>query len=305
MRHSLPKPAQHRHKKNALRRPPKHQSPSLNTKKSTERQNPKPKIKAKRPRKLRHRNKAIQVLDYDTNAARGRSAHSEVEDTLAKRAHEHPLPPDQFIKHFRMYDPHAKQELDHFHMIQIELPRANKIRKLFPRNKKKKPDFAYFKQFTEQDWFLSILRHAEDYTPKLLEKLHKKQCIKNTFVDQMLKTLTHANWKPPIKFSYAKDSKIFVELFEVPLALAEDKDRRKGIKKGIKEGLKVGREEARKQERATQLRHVADLVHQKHLTLAVAQQAFQFTDKEMRKLRKKLKKKGAEASQPRTSTTEE
>lgn len=223
---------------------------------------------------------AIQVVDYDSNEARGLKMPQNIDDKLVLRAKNAPLPDDQYIKHYEVRCKYSGQTIDHFQMIQIELPRADKIRNLFPHGNTKKVDLRPFQKFTKQDWFLSILRHAQDYTPELLQHL-RRPLQKHTYVKKMLQTLEHKKWDMEHRKSYA-DTGDLLDMYEGTLAIAEAR----------------GEAKAEARERQKKLKEVAALIKKKLLTPNQAQKAFSFRKEEMKRLRQLVKGKGKAAAKP-------
>ncbi|MBT4879533.1 MAG: hypothetical protein HON43_00990 [Alphaproteobacteria bacterium] len=135
---------------------------------------------------------AIQVLNYDSNRLRG-IKDSVLEDTQTERTRSHPMADNQYLKHYVMTDKYSSQTINHLQMIQIELPRVPK--KLFPPEK----------DFTEKDWWLSLFKHAKEYTRETLDSL-EGQGIKAP--DSILKAfgrLEMSRWEPEVVKEYATD----------------------------------------------------------------------------------------------------
>lgn len=85
----------------------------------------------------------------------------------------------------------SDQTIEHFSMVQIELPRAEKQQKLFPPQK----------GFSETMWFLSVLRHADKYTKAMVEQLEAQQAVPD-FIKRMLHRLTFDVWQPTLLREY-------------------------------------------------------------------------------------------------------
>ena len=216
---------------------------------------------------------ALQVVGYDSNASKGIKAPPGSKDFLLERAQENPLPKGQFIKHYKVRCEHSKQTLDDLHMIQIELPRAKKALKLFPHGNTKEWDPTFFENFTDQQWFLSILRHAQDFTAERLESL-KPYIDQKPFVKLMFESLQYKVWQLEDRTTYKTETQELQRVYGATFLIAEDRGLQRGLKKGRKEGLKQGREEGEKkgqeQERQKKLASFAQLVQQKKLTLESA-----------------------------------
>jgi len=175
---------------------------------------------------------ALQILNYDTNKARG-IQDLEFEDTLVERVKEHPLPEGCYQKHYKMQDQNSGQTLDHLNLIQIELPRVREI--LFPPQK----------DFSIQQWWLSVLRHAKEYTPEMMEEWKDKmpESIQRSF-----ERLDISVWDPEDVPEYARQRLDIDEdeaLYQAGLAEARKKGLEEGREEGRKEGLKKLREVAR------------------------------------------------------------
>lgn len=148
---------------------------------------------------------AIQVLDYDTNRVRGLQDKQGVTDSLPIRVKEPPMKDNDYIKHFKFQDTHSGQILDYLQIIQIELPRYPKD--LYPP----KADF------TEKDWWFSVLRHSSLYTPQDIESF-KKQGIKlPKFIEKGFERLEVQNWNPQLQNDYrvqAVDRDLYAQYLE-------------------------------------------------------------------------------------------
>ncbi len=162
---------------------------------------------------------ALQILDYDSNRIHGIS-DDKIEDTQVKRVKDHPLPKDDYIKHFFMTDNNSKQQLDHIQMIQVELPRYIK-RPLFPPQK----------DFTPVEWWLSVLRHSSEYTQKYIDQLKSDGILMPNTVKTAFKRLDFSKWNPDQRREYALQVEDREE-FEATYAV----ERAEGFKEGIAEG---------------------------------------------------------------------
>lgn len=107
---------------------------------------------------------ALQILDYDTNRIRGLKAV--VPDTLVARVREHPLPEGE-LKHYMLTDETSGQKNDYLQMVQVELHRAEKEQRLFPPQE----------GFKLIDWWVSVLRHANNYTDEVIEHFYSERKI--------------------------------------------------------------------------------------------------------------------------------
>jgi hypothetical protein len=65
----------------------------------------------------------------------------------------------QYIKHYILTDQRSNQKIDTVQLVQIELPRYP--RTLFPPSN----------DFDLADWWMSVLRHSQDYTSEIMERM--------------------------------------------------------------------------------------------------------------------------------------
>ena len=134
----------------------------------------------------------VQILGYDSNRAKG-IQEEKVEDTPLERVRGHPMHPNQFIKHFKMTDHQSGQTIDHLQMIQIELPRAKK--ELFPPKN----------EFSEQDWWLSLFKHATDYKSADLEGMVSQGLKIPDVIVKALERLKLSKWVSQLVHAYKKE----------------------------------------------------------------------------------------------------
>jgi hypothetical protein len=164
---------------------------------------------------------ALQILGYDTNRIRGLKA--EVPDTLVGKVKEHPLPPEQFIKHYILSDK-SGQQIDYLQMIQVELPRAEKIRSLFPPQA----------DFSLADWWVSVLHHAQDYTSEKVTQWYNAGAgIMPTEIYNALNRLDLQQWNPGITSEY-RENLANRELYAATLAVEYEDGEKAGMEKGEK-----------------------------------------------------------------------
>jgi predicted transposase/invertase (TIGR01784 family) len=152
---------------------------------------------------------ALQVLDYDSNRIRG-IKDDNVKDTQIQRVKDHPLNKGDYIKHYTMTDSHSKQQLDHIQMIQVELPRYV-TRPLFPP----------LKDFTPVEWWLSVLRHASEYTKAEIDNLAGQGIVMPPEVKIAFGRLDFSKWNPDQRREYAlqvKDREEFETTYAVERA---------------------------------------------------------------------------------------
>ena len=167
---------------------------------------------------------ALQVLDYDSNRIRG-IKDGNVKDTQIQRVKDHPLNKGDYIKHYTMTDNHSKQQLDHIQMIQVELPRYV-TRPLFPP----------LKDFTPVEWWLSVLRHASEYTKAKIDNLAGQGIVMPPEVKIAFGRLDFSKWNPDQRREYALQVKDREE-FETTYAV----ERAEGKAEGKAEGEKAAK----------------------------------------------------------------
>ncbi|CAL6048723.1 Conserved_hypothetical protein [Hexamita inflata] len=159
---------------------------------------------------------AIQFIDYDSNQILGIKSRSKIEDTMIKRIKDHQMQEDQFIKHYVFYDKNGSgQEIDTLQLIQIELPRADKIRKLSQQMQNQ------IVQFTDQDWWLSVLELSGTYDSTKFENAPP-------IVKQGLSKLNLTVWLPQEITEYAGEL-ISLKQFETVLEAAEAVGEARGV----------------------------------------------------------------------------
>jgi len=165
---------------------------------------------------------ALQVLDYDTNLVKGITPIDM--DTLVTEVSKHPMKEGHFLKHFYLQDVHSGQKNDILQMIQLELPRAEISKNLYPPSK----------DFTLTDWWISILRHSHQYTSDIVEKYHDDKVMPDE-IYEAFKRLELQKWNPREVGKYQND--IFhKDIYCTALAV----EKREGEKIGIAKGEKIG-----------------------------------------------------------------
>jgi hypothetical protein len=161
---------------------------------------------------------ALQILDYDTNRIRGLKA--EVPDTLVDRVKEHPLPTEQFIKHYVLTDK-SGQQIDYLQMIQVELPRAERTKSLFPPQA----------DFTMADWWVSVLHHAQEYTSaKVAEWYNEGTGIMPVAIYNALNRLDLQQWSPRVTGEY-RENLANRDLYAATLAVEREEGEKVGEKR--------------------------------------------------------------------------
>ncbi len=172
---------------------------------------------------------ALQILDYDTNQIRGLKA--KVSDRLVDIVKEHPLLEDQYVKHYILSDK-SGQQIDYLQMIQVELPRAEKSRKLFPPQA----------DFTLADWWVSVLHHAQEYTSdNVADWYNSKDRIMPVEIYEALNRLDLQKWNPRVTCEY-REHLMNRDLYAATLAV-EYED---GYEDGHEDGERAGKKEAKR-----------------------------------------------------------
>ena len=166
---------------------------------------------------------ALQILDYDTNRVRGLKSSIGVVDTLPLRVKENPLSPNQFIKNYRFVDEESGQVIDYMQLIQVELPRAELHKKLFPPEK----------SFTVIEWWLSILRHTDEYTDKIIDSF-KTENLMPDFIYEALRRLDLKTWKPELVVEYNLE-KFNRSIYKDVLSVERNEGRIEGLAEAKKE----------------------------------------------------------------------
>lgn len=149
---------------------------------------------------------AIQVLDYDTNRARGLQDKQGIKDSLPSRVNTHPMKEGNPVKHFKFQDTHSGQIMDYLQMIQIELPRYQE--NLYPP----KADF------TEKDWWFSVLKYSSRYKPEDIESLKKQGVKLPGFIEKGFERLDFQKWNPQLQNDYrvqAVDRDLYAQTLEI------------------------------------------------------------------------------------------
>ena len=161
---------------------------------------------------------ALQILDYDTNRVRGIKAV--VPDTLVARVREHSLPEGEFIKHYMLTDKTSGQKIDYLQMVQVELPRAEEKQMLFPPQE----------GFSLIDWWVSVLRHANNYTDEVIKQFYNERKIMPEEIYKALKRLDLTSWNPRETKEYHEDI-ARRDLYQTTLAVEREEGMAYGIAK--------------------------------------------------------------------------
>lgn len=143
-----------------------------------------------------------------------------VPDTLVTRVREHPLPEGEFIKHYMLTDETSGQKIDYLQMVQVELPRAEEKQMLFPPQE----------GFRLIDWWVSVLRHANNYTDEVIEHFYSQRKIMPENIYKALRRLDLTSWNPRETKEYQEDI-ARRDLYQTTLAVEREEGMAYGIAK--------------------------------------------------------------------------
>jgi predicted transposase/invertase (TIGR01784 family) len=195
---------------------------------------------------------SIQIVDYNSNRIRGIRKQLD-KDTLLERVNAHPMKSGDFMKHYVMTDRFSGQQIDHLQMIQLELPRAEKIMNLFPPTS----------EFTIQQWWISFFNHSEQYTSEYIEKLYEEKIMPQEIYEG-LGRMKFDKWTPSMKEAYQQDLNEIRRLYSPQIAMdlneAEERGREEGEKRGEKRGELKGRMEGKREMARKMLRKGVDVL---------------------------------------------
>ena len=107
----------------------------------------------------------LQIIKYDHD-----------ETSLTSPVHAAPLTENLFMKNF-MLTSRSNEVIEDIQIVQVELPKANRIKKLFP------PRI----DFTRIEWWLSILLYAQNYTVETIDDMHSNNTIPETIYKALLR----------------------------------------------------------------------------------------------------------------------
>ncbi|GHU18403.1 hypothetical protein FACS189472_06690 [Alphaproteobacteria bacterium] len=177
---------------------------------------------------------AIQILDYDSNRIRG-IHRPNCDDELLKRVSKNPMQDGVFLKHYAMTDRFSGQEIDYLQMIQLELPRAERFLSLFPPTA----------DLTIMQWWLSILKHAKEFTEEYVEKMHKEGIMPD-IVYEGFRRMKYAKWNPGLQNEYMNSvemRRIYDTQITMDLNEADERARAEGKAEGKAEGIAIEKRE--------------------------------------------------------------
>lgn len=159
---------------------------------------------------------AIQFVKYDSNKIRGIDG----DDPMLARVRAHPMATDQYMKHYVFTDKLSGQEIDCIQMIQVELPRADRILQLSPESSNGFNELV--------GWWLSLINHSARYCSTDIIDAPE-------IVQQGFKQLKYSEWNPEIQKEY-EDDIIDREKYATVLAVERNEGREEGRAEGLAEG---------------------------------------------------------------------
>jgi predicted transposase/invertase (TIGR01784 family) len=163
---------------------------------------------------------AVQILNYDSNRIKG---IKNTVDPLVERVNDRRMKKRQYLKNFLLTDSESGQVIEHIQLVQIELPRADAVHKLFPP----KPTF------TVTEWWLSVLAHAGDYTDSVIAAT--KEMRMPEVVATGLSRLRLRDWGNNDVIEYQRDL-LEAERFSTVLEVEREEGRSEGRSEGLSEG---------------------------------------------------------------------
>ena len=177
---------------------------------------------------------ALQILDYDTNRVRGINGLPDSvkgdDISFVERVKGAPMRNDQFIKHYMMTDLISGQKIDYLQLLQIELPRAERIK---PPKHMTKEDI--------QEWWIHILAHAGDYTQEDVNRMYQHDKVMPDIIYKAFDRLDVNKWNPTMVKDY-KDDLIEKERYSAVLEVEKAEGERRGERRGEIRGEKKGKE---------------------------------------------------------------
>jgi hypothetical protein len=177
---------------------------------------------------------ALQILDFDTNRAQGNSGiegrdRRELVDKLYERSKTNPLPIGQYIKDYTMTCAYSKQTIGDLRMIQVELSRSP-------------AQFPPHMNFTETDWWLSLLRYSDRYSHQRFEELKQEGLVIPQSIQSAFHRLEYAQWDPQMQIEYKediRDRENFKTTLLTEFAEGEKKGREEGKIEGEQRGIEI------------------------------------------------------------------
>ena len=183
---------------------------------------------------------ALQILDFDTNKVHTKKEdkYSKTEmatdtaeaahllDKIIERVTKNPLPEGHYVKDFLMTCQNSGQKLDDLRLLQIELPRSHA--KFPPTN-----------EFTDKDWWLSILCHSENYTHEQIAQLESEGIHIPTHIKAAFHRLDYSIWAPEMQVEYKEQISDRAN-FKTTLAVEFEEGKIEGIEIGEQIGIAKG-----------------------------------------------------------------
>jgi hypothetical protein len=180
---------------------------------------------------------AIQLLDYETNPVRvlKRGKMSDpLDEPFVQMVSEHPMPEGSFAKHYVMYDQASQQAIARgIHLIQIELPRASRIRELDPN---REGFYERAKKFSLSDWWYFIFKYIDKINPDQLDNFASDTDMPDV-IKEAFERLRKQMWGSDLKNKYEEEETSDVrQKYSTALAV----EREEGLQEGRKEGIILG-----------------------------------------------------------------
>ena len=176
---------------------------------------------------------ALQILDYDTNRVRGIAdipdSIKDDERSFVERVKSSPMKKNQFIKHYMMTDAISGQKIDYLQLLQIELPRAERI----------KPPQHMTKE-NMQEWWINILAHADDYTHEDVNRMYQQEKVMPDIIYKALDRLDVNKWNPAMVKEYKEDL-IEKDRYAAVLEVEKAEGKKEGKKEIARKMLDRGR----------------------------------------------------------------
>lgn len=167
----------------------------------------------------------LQILDYDTNLVRGITkipdSIAESDSLFVDMVKNFPMKEDQFFKHFMMTDVTSGQNIDYLQVVQIDLPRAERI--------------LSQKQMTREDlleWWINVFTHAQEYTHEDVDRMYQDKVMPE-IIYKALGRLDINKWNPKMRKEY-KDELLSYENNAIVLEV----EKAKGV---LEEKMKIAR----------------------------------------------------------------
>ena len=183
---------------------------------------------------------AINFVDYDTNNARGIESDKS-NDTLIDRVRDNKMGDTNYIKHYMFTDQYSKQVIDHLQLIQVELPRADRILGLgkFVNELNTGEKLNIEKEVSPEMYrklWLTVMKRSTNLEDKAEGNMPED-------VTKGLGKLKYSGWKEETKTEYVKEvseEEIYAADINDKVQAARDEGLEKGLAKGREEGAAIG-----------------------------------------------------------------